>query len=198
MTLDLSAPSTTMGDLTFRTPRVTDASAVWQLSRESGALDENSPYAYLLVCSHFAATSVVVEQDGNLVAFASCYRPPTSPEAVFVWQIAVHASLRGRGVGRAVLDAVLDQPANRDATHVEATVTASNDPSQRLFRSLAADLDAPCHTSVLFPAEAFPSMGHEAELLFRIGPLRSRPSRPTAPAARSGRPVPPTTRNHTS
>lgn len=165
--------------LTFRPPGVADAADVWRLSRKAGALDENSPYAYLLVCSHFAATSTVAtDGSGKIVGFASCYRPPTSPEAVFVWQIAIDPEMQGRGLGRRLLDAALDQPANRDASFVEATVTESNEPSTRLFRSLAARRDTGCDVSVMFPADAFPDGGHQAELLFRIGPIRSEMSHP--------------------
>jgi L-2,4-diaminobutyric acid acetyltransferase len=178
----------------FRRPRVGDAAAVSCLARSCGGLDENSPYAYLLVCSHFAATSVVAVRSSELVAFAAAYRPPTGPEALFVWQIAVDAGARRQGVGRALLHALLAQPASRDVTHLEATVTASNDASQRLFRAAASDLQAPCDVSVMFPPSVFPGGGHDAELLFRIGPLRPRLPQPVAPAAPDGE-VPDTTEN---
>ncbi|MFP5318677.1 MAG: diaminobutyrate acetyltransferase [Acidimicrobiia bacterium] len=165
------------GDLTFRSPDVADAATVWRLARSCEGLDENSPYAYLLVCSHFAATSVVATCGREVVGFASAYRPPTAREAVFVWQIAVAPDWRGVGVGTHLLAALLERPANRDATHLEATVTAPNLPSERLFRSFAEHRQARCATSVMFPAGAFPGTEHEAEVLFRIGPLRlSRPA----------------------
>ncbi|MEW6152386.1 MAG: diaminobutyrate acetyltransferase [Actinomycetota bacterium] len=184
-----------MRDLSFRRPLVADAPALWRLCRGSGQLDENSPYAYLLVCSHFAATSVVAARGGEeeeVVAFASAYRPPTAPEALFVWQIAVDPRARRRGVGRALLEELLELPANLDATHLEATVTASNAASERLFLSFADDHGAACAVSVMFPAEAFPGGGHEAERLFRIGPLPDRQPCPPAPERPRAAP-PPTT-----
>lgn len=179
-----------MKDLKLRTPRVADASGVWRLSRRCGSLDENSPYAYLLVCSHFAATSLVAVSGGEVVAFVSAYRPPSGSDAVFVWQIAVDPVERRRGIGRALLDALVDLPANRDATHLEATVTPSNAASLRLFRSFAGDHNAACGVSTMFPAATFPDGGHEAELLLRVGPLGLR--RAHSPAPRPSRVVAPT------
>ncbi|MGH9263143.1 MAG: diaminobutyrate acetyltransferase [Acidimicrobiales bacterium] len=175
--------------LRLRPPCVADASGVWRLSRTCGSIDENSPYAYLLVCSHFAATSLVAMNGSEVVAFASAYRPPTGHDAVFVWQIAVDPVERRRGIGRALLDALIDLPANRDATHLEATVAPSNAASLRLFGSFAGDHNAACRVSTMFPADTFPDGGHEAELLLRIGPLRRR--RTHSPAPRPSRVVAP-------
>jgi L-2,4-diaminobutyric acid acetyltransferase len=186
MTIEPSTCPRAQSDIDFRAPRVGDAAAVWRLAGRCGSLDQNSPYAYLLVCTHFAATSVVAVRDGEVVAFAAAYRPPTEPGALFVWQVAVDEGVRRRGVGRAVLQALLERPASADARHLEATVTPSNQASQRLFRSLASDNRAPCHVSLMFPPSAFPAGRHEAKLLFRIGPLPRRPPHTAAPAAPGG------------
>lgn len=173
---------------------ISDAAALWRLARESRVLDENSPYAYLLVCSHFASTSMVAECDGEVVGFVSGYRPPSAPESVFVWQIAVDPRWRGQGVGLGLLLALLGRPATSDATHLEASVTPGNAASRRLFDSLSAVTGAPKETSVLFPPEVFPGGDHEPELLIRVGPLPSRSSDPPAGEAQS--PAPTSERKH--
>jgi hypothetical protein len=64
------------GAVRLRRPRPRDAAAIWSLVRASKALDVNSPYAYLLVCSHFAATSVVAERGDSIVGLVAAYARP--------------------------------------------------------------------------------------------------------------------------
>ena len=85
--------------LTLRSPTVEDAAAIWRLVRDSGVLDLNSPYSYLILCKHFAETCIVAEEAGVIVGFVTAYRPPITPDVIFVWQIGVAQSVRGRGVG---------------------------------------------------------------------------------------------------
>lgn len=146
---------------------------MWRLVAAAGTLDLNSPYAYLLVCTHFAATSIVAERpDGTgLFGFASAYRLPDDPDVLFVWQVAVDPGRRGAGLGGRLLNALLARPANRGARWLEATVTPSNLPSARLFRSFARSVGAGCRAIGTHPAELFPGGDHEVEVHYRIGPL---------------------------
>src|SRR3546814_20772399 len=70
-------------------------------------LDTNSLYCNLLQCTHFAETCVLAERDGEISGWISGYRLVHDPEAMFVWQVAVHERARGRGlgeIGRAVVE----------------------------------------------------------------------------------------------
>jgi L-2,4-diaminobutyric acid acetyltransferase len=162
---------------TLRRPDVCDAAAIWRLVRRSGTLDVNSPYAYLLVTSHFADTSIVAEAAGEVVGFVAAYRPPSRPESLFVWQVAVDGAARGRGVGARLLDAALASDAAAGCHYLEATVTPSNASSWALFRGLARRQGVPCREESGFVAALFPDGGHEDEILVRIGPLRPEDTR---------------------
>lgn len=159
------------GEVLLERPRPENAKAVWELIRASHPLDLNSPYAYLLLCHHFAGTSVVAHRDGELVGFVGAYEPPTSPAVVFVWQIAVRDSERGTGLGTRLLDEVVEGGAFR---FLEATVTPSNASSWRLFRGYALKRNAHATEQPLFPSSFFPGPSHEQEVLIRIGPLQSK------------------------
>jgi len=178
--------------ITFRAPVAADAAELWRLARDSGSLDLNSPYAYLLWCTDFADTSVVAgpgdarvadparvadaAHDGDVVGFVGGYRPPTDPDHAFVWQVAVAGDQRGRGLGRRLLSAFLARPGNRDARWLTATVTPDNAASLALFEGFAADLGVGCHRSERFGTELFPAETgvHQPELALRIGPLPPR------------------------
>lgn len=157
--------------MTIRSPRAPDASAIWNLVEKSGALDSNSPYAYLLLCTDFSDTGAVAEANGEIVGFVLGYRPPARPETYFVWQIALADAYRGHGIASALLDAVIDRMLPLGVTFLEATVTPSNAASWALFRGFAGRAGAQCRELPAFSSELFPDRGHEEEVRIRIGPL---------------------------
>lgn len=155
----------------IRRPKPQDGSAIWQLVQRSESLEENSCYAYLLLGSHFADTSLVAELEGRIIAFVWAYRPPTDLQTVFVWQIGVDATLRGQGVANAMLHALIQCPGCDGVEYLEATVGSSNSASKRLFDGLARDLGATCAVTTGFSSGLFSPLQHESEDLLRIGPI---------------------------
>lgn len=141
---------------------------MWELA-QSTSLDRNSPYAYLLWGDHFSATSRVAWDTDGLVGFLLGYRVPGQPDTLFVWQVGVADRVRGLGIASRLLDEVADS--TRGVRFVEATVTPSNEASDRLFRSFAQRHGAEVDTSVAYAEDVFPRQGHEAEIRYRIGPV---------------------------
>jgi L-2,4-diaminobutyric acid acetyltransferase len=150
-----------------------DAPWIWRLVRETGVLDENSSYLYLLLCQDFAETCVVAEQESQVVGFVTAYRPPVRSNVLFVWQVGVSSAARRQGLALRMLNDLVARCRAGDAgiEFVEATVASSNIPSRRLFESLASSLDASLIDGEGFRESHFRFGGHEAEPLIRIGPL---------------------------
>lgn len=152
----------------IRRPCAEDGARVWQLVQSSGVLDCNSSYVYLLLCTHFADTCAVAEEGDDLLGFVTGYRLPDKPQTWFVWQVAVSATARGRGLGKRLLRTVLAR--HEDIRAVEATVSPSNHASRALFTSLARDLGVPLREGRGFASPLFPD-SHEDEPMLRIGPV---------------------------
>lgn len=154
-------------------PTKADGAALWRIARDSQKLDLNTPYAYLLWCRDFADTSVVAKVDGHAVGFVIAYRRPSAPDAALVWQVAVDASQRGRGLAGALLDELFTRLARQGVRYLETTVTPDNEASIRTFASFAKRWNAPMERTELFARADFPADGepHEQEDLYRIGPL---------------------------
>ncbi|MFJ3310233.1 diaminobutyrate acetyltransferase [Streptomyces sp. NPDC086549] len=165
-------------DLLIDRPEVTDGAALWRLAKDSGTLDLNSSYSYLLWCRDFAGTSAVARgAGGGPVGFVTGYIRPERPRTLLVWQVAVDAAHRGRGIAAALLDGLTARlGAERGITRVETTITPDNTASERLFTSYAARHGASVTREVLFDAGLFPDGPHEPEVLYRIGPLTPHPS----------------------
>ncbi len=147
------------------------AAGLVALIRRSPPLDANSDYCYLLLCSHFAATSAVaVDANGAVVGGITAYNPPGRPDTMFVWQLVVDASARGLGLAGKLVDELLNRPSAKNIRWLETTVNPSNAASDRVFTRLAGQRGAQVERSTLFPASAF-SGDHEAEIMLRVGPL---------------------------
>lgn len=151
----------------MRPPTPRDGQALWQLADDVG-LDLNSPYFYVLWGDRFADTSTVAETGtGEAVGFVAGLRVPADPGTLFVWQIGVAGAARRTGLGGRMLDELL---ARTGARWLEATVTPDNAASAALFTGVAERHDAELIVSSAYGEDLFPE-GHEAELLYRIGPF---------------------------
>ena len=152
----------------LRSPRVSDGANIWRLTRDTGVLDLNSSYHYLLWCRDFADTSVVgMTEDGKLAGFVTGFFRPNDPTTLLIWQVAVDQAARGHGLASRMLDYLVE---TTGAEHLETTVTDDNAASKQLFASLADRHEAPHDIEPLFTPEMYPD-GHDTEYLHRIGPL---------------------------
>ena len=163
----------TQADLHIDRPTVADGAALWRIAKDSNALDLNSSYSYLLWCRDFAGTSAVVRDErGEPVGFVTGYVPPDRPGTLLVWQVAVDAAQRGRGLAARLLDGLTERVADEyGVTAIETTITPGNTASERLFTSYAERHGAPVERTVLFETADFPDGPHDPEVLYRIGPL---------------------------
>lgn len=143
---------------------------MWHLAKDSGGLDLNSPYNYLLVCRDFSSTSVVAREGDRIAGFVIGYVPPHDADSLFVWQVAVRTDCRGRRLARRMLDHLGDVMAATGCRYLTATITPDNVASTRLFESFARAHGAAVVREAGFDAAQFP-VPHPSEALFRIGPI---------------------------
>ncbi|MCA9065701.1 MAG: diaminobutyrate acetyltransferase [Planctomycetaceae bacterium] len=168
----------------FRAPTVADGAVLWQLVRDSGVLDANSCYLYLLLCRDFSDTCLVAELDSRVIGFVTAYRPPGRSRVLFVWQVGVEKAWRRMGLGLRLLQELVDRcivraniggetSADHHIIHLEATVAPSNTASRRLFTALARRFDVSVTELPGFESHQFEAGGmHEVEPVLRLGPFR--------------------------
>ncbi|CRY75530.1 MULTISPECIES: diaminobutyrate acetyltransferase [Nocardia] len=159
-----------IGTALLRAPQLGDAAEIWRIAKDSRVLDTNSSYAYLLWCRDFPGTTVVAEVDGRVVGFVIGYLRPESPDTVFVWQVAVSPTERGRGTGTALIQKLLDRVAPHGVTALETTISPDNPASIAMFAAVARRRGAQLTKQPLFDAGVFPDE-HAPEDLYRIAPI---------------------------
>ena len=159
------------GQLIFRKTEARDGPRAWQLVKDTGVLDVNSAYAYIVLCDYFSDTCAIAEEAGQAVGFVSAFRDPRDPSVLFIWQVAVDASRRGQGLASRMIRHVLQREACRGVRTLELTISPSNRASQGLFRKLASELGCEVQVSRGYAAGLFPGGAHEDEDVYRIGPV---------------------------
>lgn len=153
-------------------PAASDGQDAWKLVKESAVLDLNSVYCYIMLCDYYADTCALARSDGGEpVGYLSACIPPGKPDTLFVWQIAVARTHRGRGLGTQLLTEVLNRASCAGVRYIEATISPSNTASRSLFHRLAERLKTTVCESEGYSSELFPEGLHEDEKLFRIGPF---------------------------
>jgi len=164
----MSKPSTSL--FSIRQVTVSDIGEVYRLlvaNRPYVGL--NSRYTYLLLARDFSKTCLVAEANHCIVGFCSGYIPPLRSDTFFCWEIVVGKDFRGNGLLKKML---LHQIKKLGVNYFEATINPSNEISKKNFTQLANQLNAHLTTSILFSEDDFENDGHEAEILYRIGPLK--------------------------
>nr|WP_281274526.1 diaminobutyrate acetyltransferase [Aquisalibacillus elongatus] len=152
-------------------PSPGDGAGMWELVNSS-TLDQNSAYKYIMMCEYFSETCVVAKEKGKVVGFVTGFIPPEKQDVVFVWQVGVDSSQRGKGIASKMLHELFNREACKDVRFLEATVTPSNQASQSLFKGFAKKNNTKCDVSEFFKEDLFPTDEHEEELRFRIGPIK--------------------------
>lgn len=160
-------------DIDFREPRPEDAPQIFELVKDSPPLDVNSEYLYILICHHFAKSSVVAVDGSKVVGAIASYLPPEQEDTLFIWQVVTHKDYRKMGLAQKMTKSILSRDYCDDVKYIEATVTPSNVPSRKFFESLAELTNGNFSISPLFTEKHF-SSSHEPEDLIKIGPMQIR------------------------
>ncbi|WP_307786874.1 diaminobutyrate acetyltransferase [Pseudogracilibacillus auburnensis] len=157
----------------FREPTEDDGSEMFRIVKESKVLDVNSSYSYLMWSKYFNKTSIIAQcEKEEVIGFVSGFLQPESPNTLFIWQVAVDEKHRGKGLATKLIDQLLRQLEEENVRFLEATVTPTNIPSSKLFKGIAKKRETNCAIFECFSEDQFPDPSHEAELTYRIGPLK--------------------------
>lgn len=150
----------------FRQPEVSDGLRMWEITRDTGVLDENSTYAYTLWAKEFAGTSVVAEVEGKVVGFVTGFIRPSEADTIFVWQVGVDADQRGKKLAARMLHDILDR-LDSQVVRLRTTISPDNEASQKLFASVARDRGKELVREDYLQAADL-GEGHEPEDLYSI------------------------------
>jgi L-2,4-diaminobutyric acid acetyltransferase len=167
--------SLTDDKLIFRHPRLEDGYAIYQLIKRCPPLDLNSSYLYFLQADHFSDTCLIAQYQDKTVGCIWAYKHPKNNNQLFVWQVAVDATMRGKQVGSQLLEQlVIKQSSHGEITSLSATISPSNVASQKLFERFAKRYSCSLNKQPYLMESHFGDLGHEAEDLYVIAALENQ------------------------
>ncbi len=168
----------------FRIPTAADGPALFDLIASCPPLDRNSRYCNLLQVTHFATTAVLAESDsGELLGAVTGYLKPDAPDCLFIWQVAVAPSARGRRLAPAMMNEILRRPACWQVRWMETSITPDNQASWAAFRKFAESRGANLGHTGWFDRDRHFAGHHADERLLRIGPFCGTHRSPDSAAA---------------
>jgi ribosomal protein S18 acetylase RimI-like enzyme len=80
--------------------------------------------------------ALIAEEEGEAVGYALASIVPQTPIRGHLYDLYVHADVRGRGVGSELIAAVAERLKSRDVTHLSLDVSLTNDSARRLYERL--------------------------------------------------------------
>jgi RimJ/RimL family protein N-acetyltransferase len=87
---------------------------------------------------------LVAERDGVVVGWGKIEHPTPLPASDHVWMItglAVDPPAQGAGVGRALVEALIDEARKRGARRLTLRVFAPNEPARRLYERCGFEVE---------------------------------------------------------
>ena len=170
MTIEVYSKKDSLIKITFPTKK--NGSAVAKLIKSCPPLDLNSIYHYLIQSHYFDKTCSVALKGVKIVAFVSGFIKPTNKNCLFIWQVAIDESFRGKGLGIELIEFLLEQ--NKDVSTIETTITKNNLASRRMFQKIVEKYKTKMSEETLFDKKENFSNEHESEILITIGPIKKR------------------------
>lgn len=158
--------------LSIRNTKADDGKRIWRLAVDSGRLDVNSSYCYIMLCDYFSDTCFVAEIDGEAAGFVTSFIHPSNPELLFVWQMAVAEEHRGQGIAELLLHHLMESESCKKVRYLETTVSPGNSASRRVLSKLSERIGTSMVISKGYTSVLFPEGKHEEEPLIRLGPLQ--------------------------
>jgi diaminobutyrate acetyltransferase len=142
-----------------------DVSEIRKLVKACEPLTLHTAITYGVLFRSFPDTCFVVETSGQLSGFISSIRGTAHPEAIYVWQIGVIPSERGKGLSFQLIDSVAIAARRIGCSLLQVGIEPSNDQSLSVFRAYArkkGQLLTPSRIRIYSPTiieERYPAIG---------------------------------------
>lgn len=120
------------GGVSFRSMMLADLDQVMAIERTSFSFPWSTRF-FLEELRVECARSLVAELEGRIVGYVLFW---LLPDEIDIHNVAVHTGFRRRGLGRLLLEQVMEQGRQRKLTQVTLEVRESNTPAQRLYESM--------------------------------------------------------------
>lgn len=99
-------------------------------------LEDYPEHLYKIILRYFGETCFVAEENNNLIGFVMGFTSQFYENTYFLWQIGVKLSMRGKGMGKMLLQEVEREVKKLRCERIELTIDPENRPSLKLFEKM--------------------------------------------------------------
>lgn len=136
-----------------------------KLILDTGNLDCNSSYLYLLLAHYFSKNCLIAKVGDEIVGFVTSLN--IKEDALFIWQIGVAKNFQKRGIAIKLLEDLLKNQTNK-VSYIEFTISPSNKSSMALFEKYAQKIGSQIKNIGEFSQNLFFEKNHEEEIIYQI------------------------------
>lgn len=121
-----------MNQITIRNACGADSALLRSLAAACGTLDVHTPYTYWVACQYHGSSIFILEDAGTPVGYLMAL---DNPDCVFLWQIGILASYRGKGLSQLLYERVMDF-ASAAQKPLQVTIAPENKASYGALASI--------------------------------------------------------------
>ena len=114
-----------MNQITVRNACASDSPLLRALAAACGTLDVHTPYTYWVACRYHSKSIFILEDSGTPVGYIMAL---DNPDCVFLWQIGILSSHRGKGLSKLLYARVMDFAAAAEKP-LQVTIAPENKAS---------------------------------------------------------------------
>ena len=109
---------------------------VYEFVSRCNLLENYPEHFYKIMLRYFGNSCFVADYNGNIVGFVLGFVSQVHDKTYFLWQIGVDKSMRGKGIGKMLLEKVEKEVRKLGCNRIELTIDPKNMSSKRLFEKI--------------------------------------------------------------
>ena len=156
-----------MNQITVRNACAADSPLLRALAAACGTLDVHTPYTYWVACQYHGSSIFILEDAGEPIGYIMAL---DNPDCVFLWQIGILASYRGKGLSQRLYTQVMNYAAAA-GKKVQVTIAPDNKASFGALESYCRSHSLEIHTEqTLFLTDRIDPEFRETEVIYTVYP----------------------------
>ncbi|WP_349646354.1 GNAT family N-acetyltransferase [Candidatus Parabeggiatoa sp. HSG14] len=117
-----------------------DIQSVLDLINECSYVEKHSPFVYWVLSNYFGNVTLVGHDSNRIMGFVSSIIGSEPRKSAYIWQIAVDAKWRRKGIARTLIRHLFKEYEKQEIEAVEFSIAPNNNASLALFSNTIVEI----------------------------------------------------------